>query len=102
MTLRSILAAAAIAASFTASATAQEGRTFQGWGHTFNVPGSQVGLGRVAGSERDTYRDDRSDAPKRAYVSGNTGTVVESEGLATDTPSQVINVWGARIEVPAR
>ncbi len=32
MTVRSILAAAAVVAGFTASAAAQEGRTFEAWG----------------------------------------------------------------------
>lgn len=99
MTVRSILAAAAVVAGFTASAAAQEGRTFEAWGHTFDVPGARAASGTVAAPERDAFR---AIAPKRTYVSGQVGTVVEGEVLAPATTSNVINVWGARIGVPAR
>jgi hypothetical protein len=98
MTVRSILAAAAVVAGFTASAAAQEGRTFDAWGHTFDVPGSRAASGAVA-AEPDAFR---AVAPERTYVSGKVGTVVESEVLTPVTTSNVINVWGARIAVPAR
>lgn len=97
MTVRSILAAAAVVAGFTASAAAQEGRTFDAWGHSFEVPGSQAASGAVA-AKSDAFR---AVAPERTYVSGKVGTMVESEVLAPATSPNVINVWGARIAVPA-
>ncbi|HJE25600.1 MAG TPA: hypothetical protein K8W01_18290 [Methylorubrum populi] len=99
MTVRSILAAAAVAAGFTASAAAQEGRTFDAWGHSFDVPGSRAASGAFAAPEPDAFR---AVAPERTYVSGTVGTVVESQVLTPVTTSNVINVWGARIAVPAR
>lgn len=99
MTVRSILAAAAVVAGFTASAAAQEGRTLDAWGHSFDVPGSRAASGAVAAAEPDAFR---AVAPERTYVSGKVGTMVESEVLAPVTTSDVINVWGARIAVPAR
>ncbi len=99
MTVRSILAAAAVVASFTASAAAQEGRTFDAWGHTFDVPSSRAASGALAAAVPDTFG---AVAPERTYVSGKVGTMVESEVLAPVTTSNVINVWGARIAVTAR
>lgn len=98
MTARSVLAAAAVAAGFTASAAAQEGRTFDAWGHSFDVPRSRAASEAVA-ARPDAFR---AVAPERTYVSGKVGTVVESEVLTPVTTSNVINVWGARIAVPAR
>lgn len=98
MTVRSILAAAAVVAGFTASAAAQEGRTFDAWGHSFKIPGSRA-ASRAVAAEPDAFR---AVSPERTYVSGKVGTVVESEVLTPVTTSNVINVWGARIAVPAR
>jgi hypothetical protein len=98
MTVRSILAAAAVVAGFTAAAAAQEGRTFDAWGHSFEVPGSRA-ASRAVDAEPDAFG---AVAPERTYVSGKVGTVVESEVLTPVTTSNVINVWGARIAVPAR
>ncbi|WP_288588766.1 hypothetical protein [uncultured Methylobacterium sp.] len=98
MTAHSILAAAAVLAGFIASADAQEGRTFDAWGHTFEVPGYRA-ASRTVAAEPDACR---TVAPKRTCVLGKVGTVVESEVLTPGTTSKVINVWGARIEVPAR
>ncbi|WP_210168536.1 hypothetical protein [Methylobacterium sp. Leaf123] len=98
MTVRSILAATAVVAGFTATAAAQEGRTIDAWGHSFEVPGSRA-ASRAIAAEPDAFR---TVAPERTYVSGKVGTVVESEVLTPVTTSKEINVWGARIAVPAR
>ncbi|AWN36347.1 hypothetical protein [Methylobacterium radiodurans] len=99
MSTRSIIVTAAIATGVTASASAQDGRTFQTWGHTFSVPGSSTDPGAVANPVQDA---DRSDAPRRTYVSGQVDPADARKNLAPATTSQVINVWGARVEVPAR
>src|SRR3569623_1655112 len=101
MTVRSTFAAAAVAsiAAYSAPASAQEVRTFDAWGHTFNVPGSQS-VEFVATAARHDGVTTGSVAPKRAYASVRAGATAESASVANQ-PTRTINVWGARVDAPA-
>lgn len=100
MTARSILPAAAVAVGLTTSVAAQDGRPLDAWGHRFDVPGAPTVAGAV--DRPDTDRADRSDEPRRSYVSGRVDATPAGELAAPAKDSRVIGVWGARIEVPAR
>jgi hypothetical protein len=99
MTVRSALAAAAVAAGLAtvaAPALAQQARTFEAWGHTFNVPGSDPDA-HVAAPPVRTVGSQASVAPERAYASGLAGSAAN----AGDRPApRRINVWGSWIDAP--
>lgn len=102
MTVRSAFTVAAVAASiaaFAAPTSAQEVRTFDAWGHIFNVPGSQSAV-VVAAAARNDVVTTGSVAPRHAYASVKAGAAAESASFA-DQASRTINVWGARVDAPA-
>ena len=104
MTVRSAFAAAAVAASiaaFAAPASAQEVQTFDAWGHTFNVPGSQSAVLAPAVARNDAVLTTGSIAPKRAYASARAGSAVENAAAVRVQATRTINVWGARVDAPA-
>jgi hypothetical protein len=104
MTVRSAFAAAAVAASiaaFAAPATAQEVQTFDAWGHTFNVPGSQSAVLAAVAARNDAVLITGSIAPKRAYASARAGSAVENAAAVRVQATRTINVWGARVDAPA-
>jgi hypothetical protein len=101
MTVRSALAAAAVAASLAtiaAPALAQETQTFEAWGHTFNVPGSHLSVPAAAPRDRDVEAK-ASATPGRAYASGLAGSVANATA-GDRQATRTINVWGARLDAP--
>jgi hypothetical protein len=99
MTVRSALAAAAVAAGLAtvaAPALAQQARTFEAWGHTFNVPGSGLGA-PVAAPLVGNVEAKAAASPGRAYASGLAGSVANAGDR--QAPRR-INVWGSWIDAP--
>ncbi|GEP08096.1 hypothetical protein [Methylobacterium oxalidis] len=102
MTVRSAIAAAAVAvsiASVAAPASAQEVRSFDAWGHSFNVPGSQSAAVAV-GVRGATVLTTGSIAPERAYASAK--SVDENAAAADVQATRTLDVWGARVDAPVR
>lgn len=102
MTIHSASAVTAIMAglaTFAGPVSAQPAQTFEAWGHTYIVPGSQIGVvsttpdlatavhGRVLVASKSTY------ASAKAAASNSIATPVQK--------TRTINVWGARIDSPA-
>ncbi|KAA0125824.1 hypothetical protein CIW48_01620 [Methylobacterium sp. P1-11] len=102
MTVRTILGIMAVAITSAIPAAAEDGRSFEAWGHTFDVPGAQSGKAYVAAPRQHAVRVTPSHSPRHAYASGNAGRPLQSEAIVPAPASRTINVWGARLEVPAR
>jgi hypothetical protein len=102
MTVRHALAAATVVGSLAAStsvpALAQQAQTFEAWGHTFNVPGASFGVPAVVARD-SAVRTSRPIGPNSSYASASVGTAVASTN--SQQTVRTINVWGARLNVPA-
>lgn len=93
-------AAALIAAglvSFASPSSAQEVRTFSAWGHEFIVPGSLSAAPAEHGAARAATS---TSSARRAYTSAGAAAVSEAPA-ARPQATRTINVWGARLTVPA-
>lgn len=99
MTIRSALAITAIMtglSAFTGPVSAQQVQTFDAWGHTYIVPGSQRGAVSMAPDLDTTVHGRGSIAPERAYASAKAAA---SNTIVTPVQTtRTINVWGARID----
>lgn len=91
MTIRSITAVAALAVCFATPVLAQGGRTS-------DAPAFRSGRAATVVYGQGAVN---SKAPRRAYVSDNSGRTVGNEAVAPVQATRTINVWGARFEVPA-
>ncbi|BAU94097.1 MULTISPECIES: hypothetical protein [Methylobacteriaceae] len=93
--------ASALAAT-TLPAAAQESRTFAAWGHEFIRPeaGHPVGAPSTSRSGEGAVPL-RSKGRGTAYTSSSERPPITASEAQT-TATRTINVWGARIEVPAR
>lgn len=97
MTVRTTLTAV-LAAGLTlvAAHAAAEPRTYQAWGHTFEVA-DQLPSVTVLPKERAGARVTAAPvAPKRAYTAGGIVEPIPAEANRT------LNVWGARLDAPTR
>ena len=84
----------------TFPAWSQERGTFSAWGHQFLIPGEQThSFGGTASADAEIGPTRRVGTPN-AYTSIGSGRAVTPP--STELPAQrTINVWGARIDMPA-
>lgn len=98
MTLRSIVTAAAFAVGLATPVVAQEGHAFDRSGRAFDVPSARSEVSSPAAYRQRVVR---SNAPRRAYVSDNTGRAAGFVAVAPVQTPRMINVWGARLQAPS-
>lgn len=97
MTIRAIVAATALAVGLATPVVAQEGQAFGRSGRAFDVSASRSDVSSAAAYRQ---RAIRSNAPRRAYVSDNTGRMAGFEAAAPVEAPRMLNVWGARLQAP--
>lgn len=101
MTVRSTFAAVVLAtslATIAAPALAQQAQTFEAWGHTFNVPGSHLGVPSAAHRGRNAEAK-ASVSPGQSYASGLAGSGTNGTAVDRQAPRR-INVWGSWVDAP--
>jgi hypothetical protein len=84
------LAAVALAALAATPASARQ--TFNAWGHVFNVPGSAAQVSEVPAPR----------AFNALNAAGSGAYYLVDRQAAPAREQRTLNVWGARIDAPAR
>ncbi|KAB1072276.1 hypothetical protein [Methylobacterium planeticum] len=96
LSLGALAAPARAGEANTFDASTVDASTFDAWGHRFQVPGTQRGLARSATPSRDVGSTGSVAVPS-GYTSG--GSAAASAPVEA---RRTLNVWGARIDAPAR
>ena len=91
----------ALVAASTNPASSREAETFAAWGHTFNVPFVRATAVNDAAAFGDPAPATGSVPVRSAYASTEADAAPQNASTADAQGGRTLNVWGARVSIPA-